>query len=898
MRSIVLILTVAILALVTFGCSGNSEMLPAAAPLADAGINRTSGGYSHCCLGLWQAFADPESQTLDFIKMREATLHLNALPFLEPPPLLNLTLEYLEFNGDEIIADIGLRHPFLGLTEFTGFDVCGVFISNGSATFGDTGLTYAGENDTHLLNPDGLTRWWNPSEFPSDGTIFNYKDGLLGAPDSIADFSSEINGYKYYCDELDDIEDDILECTPEGRGIFNAGMHNIRRFHIKLGNDGLIFNYAIDANWIFPQGDHPWTAPDDFPAEANRPEAWAISVTELNNTLFNDGTLSGGDLSLLIDVYDHFNADINAVKVQSPGNFDEANSATPTNGGEGYSTYQIDITNATPAEGSIPLYIIIESEEEGYGDKIPGEPISAYFLNSAEVSGVAKMIQVTSPNGAESWQAFTEQEITWNSIGMIDEVKIEYSKDGFTSDINIIIESTENDGSYMWTIPPDPSDTVRVRITDTAASGTFDISDNDFSIIAPDCVIHVDDDNVSGPWDGTIEHPFKLFQDGVDAVDEEDCVIWVHPGTYNEDDGGSMYSGLGEVTINSLTNLTIWGEDYPVLHMPMNLTTGRAAIHAYNSPDLTIDGIAFSHNYAYQSANWFDNCAKATVKNCKMVPTLSPHVYGFLEFVRGQNCQGLRIENNDCDDFNTASTYMSLFVLSGCNNAIVTLNTCRNMNYHTGYNLYQTAEGYVSCYNSSSVEVSKNIFGDHHRSCSSTNYVRFNGIYIYGGSENTVRNNLIFDCSFRDSSSGQSNNQAIYAVNSPDIEIYNNTIDRFGPTVSTGTGTTYGIIVENSDNPGVYNNIITNLYNPQFCYGISGSTTFKATYSDVWTLTGATTARFHNLATEGTGCIETDPMYNDALTEDYSLQSGSPCAGTGLDGEDMGCHGGTDPLPE
>ncbi len=83
---------------------------------------------SHECWGLWQFTADMENQALDFVQLRQGTMHLNALPFLEPPALVYLSLESLEFNGNIIEADIGLRHPFLGLDEFTGFDVCGIFI--------------------------------------------------------------------------------------------------------------------------------------------------------------------------------------------------------------------------------------------------------------------------------------------------------------------------------------------------------------------------------------------------------------------------------------------------------------------------------------------------------------------------------------------------------------------------------------------------------------------------------------------------------------------------------------------------------------------------------------------------------------------------------------------------
>lgn len=45
--------------------------------------------------------------------------------------------------------------------------------------------------------------------------------------------------------------------------------------------------------------------------------------------------------------------------------------------------------------------------------------------------------------------------------------------------------------------------------------------------------IYVDDDNINGPWDGTLEHPFQFIQDGIDAAINSDTVF-VFSGTYNE----------------------------------------------------------------------------------------------------------------------------------------------------------------------------------------------------------------------------------------------------------------------------------------------------------------------------------------------------------------------------
>jgi hypothetical protein len=375
------ILTVAIFC----GCSGGGDT--PTTPVANP-VDPSRGSDTHHTWGLWQFIIDPVNETFDIVQLRSGNMHLNALLFLEPPPLVNLTLESLEFSGDEVYAGIGLRHPFLGLTEFTGFDVCGIFITNGSVSgFDDPDLRMAGEEDTHLMNPDGFSRWWNPAEFPvNDGTIFSYKDGLLGTPDSIANYNSILNAYKFFCDDFTDPDDEMSSLDPASRCIFSAGQKNIRMYRIKLGGEGLIFNYAIDACWEFPTGDPPWKAPDSFGPGANRPEAWNISITELDNTLWNDGSGSGGDLSLLIDVWDHFDADLNTVKVESPGNFTFTESLTPVGGGIGYSTYQIDITDATPDELSIDLLVTVECEAEGYQDLLPGKMVSAYFTGTAPVS--------------------------------------------------------------------------------------------------------------------------------------------------------------------------------------------------------------------------------------------------------------------------------------------------------------------------------------------------------------------------------------------------------------------------------------------------------------------------------------------------------------------------------
>jgi YVTN family beta-propeller protein len=278
-----------------------------------------------------------------------------------------------------------------------------VLISNGSiGGFTDTDLLIPGPDDLHLVNADGLTRWWNPSEFPMNGTIFGYTDGLLGTPYSMANYSATLNGYKYFCDDLADPHDPMSDVDPTRRGIFSAGQKNVRHYTIDMGTTGLIFNYAIDASWTFPLGPPPWEVPDDFPPEANRPEAWNVSTGIIENTMWNDGVDSGGDLSLQIDVYDWFNGELNLVTVESPGNFTAVQDVTPSGGGVGYSTYYVDIEAATPAPSAIDILISVKSEFVGYGDLLPGKTQAAYFMTAAPVDDEAPPVE----EWPEEWSCF------------------------------------------------------------------------------------------------------------------------------------------------------------------------------------------------------------------------------------------------------------------------------------------------------------------------------------------------------------------------------------------------------------------------------------------------------------------------------------------------------------
>lgn len=90
-------------------------------------------------------------------------------------------------------------------------------------------------------------------------------------------------------------------------------------------------------------------------------------------------------------------------------------------------------------------------------------------------------LAIPSASGVE-WAANQAHDITWTTNkGTISNVKLEYSSDNFVADVNTIVASTANTGSYSWT-PTSTGTTFKVRVSDAQDSQTSDASDNYFSV--------------------------------------------------------------------------------------------------------------------------------------------------------------------------------------------------------------------------------------------------------------------------------------------------------------------------------------------------------------------------------------------------------------------------------
>jgi len=306
--SIILIIA---LAMVMPGCSssGIDPLTP------DASDRDNTISSSRQLWGLWNVEVIPDgynSADVVFTPLRTQQMHLNVVGLMESgssAPAVGIEPP-VTFSNGVLDVDIKMTHPF-GNAKFTGFDVRGIMIGHGSYGGFSEGLFYSGPTDMELINADGHTRLWNPTDYTDKG----YVDGKLGTPDAIANFTATLNGYKYFCDALTP-NMEIGDMLKSDRGAFKPGSTNIRHYSIRLGISGLVFQYAIDANWWAPA--EPYNVPDDFDVErANCPEPYHIE------TWIGPGiTGYGGSADIQIDVYD-WQKDVEEVYIEIPLFFTE-----------------------------------------------------------------------------------------------------------------------------------------------------------------------------------------------------------------------------------------------------------------------------------------------------------------------------------------------------------------------------------------------------------------------------------------------------------------------------------------------------------------------------------------------------------------------------------------------
>jgi len=405
------------------GCAGSSTN--PVTPSTDINdTTQSADANSRHLWGLWDVTIDGSTMEVEIVPARGLEFTANVTRFLQPPSSpVNLLSIALQPGSDPssgyFVLDITVQHPFPGAQQFRGFDVRGIFYTfNSVVSDHDPSVTWAASPGSHLLNPDGYTRWWNPDEFTSFEKIFGFTHGKLAPP---IEPSCTLNGYKYFTDDLD-AGDDQWSIGFANRGTFGVSSANSRRYEIQFKQDGgsnvFDFNYAIDASWSQPD---PAYSPD-FPVEAydlmaNCREAYAMSTGFDDSTAWwTNETTYGGDLHIDLEVGDWgaledgvtVPDEISEIWIESKTLFDEKIDiyplATVTDGNSvSTSVFSFDITDVSPSgtDDQEILVSVIASHPSNYEPQVPGGdnfdypdiPLTAYMMFNAPIIGEEPVLE-------------------------------------------------------------------------------------------------------------------------------------------------------------------------------------------------------------------------------------------------------------------------------------------------------------------------------------------------------------------------------------------------------------------------------------------------------------------------------------------------------------------------
>ena len=306
------------------GCSDSSPIAPETIGQVIPNLSeRTAADYdNHYLWGEWTFYFNEKHDQVDVVPKRQGRIHLNALKFLESYCSDCLEITNIQNNGDETIdLTVQITHPFPDSPEYTGFDVKGIIMFNGSHEvpfvakyiwpYGFSHdpsyfhVSWAKLGDPEVLNQDGYSVLWTPYwDSGSDMPIFNYWPGkyTMGSP------TSNINAFLNFY-------------TNEERHMFSVDGQVERTYHIHLPPGPVVAGYAIDACWL-PPDVMPVTNPvDDFPVSANQEEPYYFRYVVNNDEPITHEPCCGFELDctdLRIEFSDWYGETPRHLKVSFP----------------------------------------------------------------------------------------------------------------------------------------------------------------------------------------------------------------------------------------------------------------------------------------------------------------------------------------------------------------------------------------------------------------------------------------------------------------------------------------------------------------------------------------------------------------------------------------------------
>ncbi|MCK4654582.1 MAG: T9SS type A sorting domain-containing protein [Candidatus Cloacimonetes bacterium] len=359
-----------------------------------------------------------------------------------------------------------------------------------------------------------------------------------------------------------------------------------------------------------------------------------------------------------------------------PGQFLSYEGTFEASGGPANGVTSIDIGvsegSTTPIGESLQLF----GSGSVYSDFIWQEPAletPGELNNGQTIGGTPEpTIIVVSPNGGEQWEQGSTHDITWTSINFDDNVKIELGM-VWNRTREVLIASTENDGSWEWNIPIDQtiSDWYVIIISDAIDGDPSDQSDDPFSIIEPIPVTPYTIYEIQYSTTGSSPHVGELVETTgvVTAIFEYYFFIQDGPGAWN---GIAIYpmqsveigdeiviSGMvdeyfDKTEITDIINMTVLGTaDIPA---PVIISTSAlASSEEYESVLVKVQDVTVTNedlgNGEWEIDDGSGPCIVGHLGDYTYVPVLDDFIYditGVSDYTYG----AFKLEPRTDDDLN------------------------------------------------------------------------------------------------------------------------------------------------------------------------------------------------------------------------------------------------------
>lgn len=129
------------------------------------------------------------------------------------------------------------------------------------------------------------------------------------------------------------------------------------------------------------------------------------------------------------------------------------------------------------------------------------------------------VLQIIRPNGGETFEGGTSEDIQWSTVGNMSSVKIEYSTDNGDSWVTEA-DSTANTGVYNWTVPSVNSASCLIKISDPSNPNINDVSDDPFTIVTiREALVDLDPDTLNLKSNGRYVNAFTTLPEGFSVYD-------------------------------------------------------------------------------------------------------------------------------------------------------------------------------------------------------------------------------------------------------------------------------------------------------------------------------------------------------------------------------------------